>query len=78
MSGLYCNAAFLSCPNVDNLSAFGLFVLSFVSYERIGKWDEERCRKGGRKPYFIELDGTPRWITLYAVTDADIYYNYEA
>lgn len=33
--------------------------------------------KGGRKPYFIELGGTPRWINLYAVADADVYYNYE-
>lgn len=27
---------------------------------------------------FIELGGTPRWINLYAVADADVYYNYEA
>ncbi len=59
-------------------SAFGLSVHSFVSYERIGKRDEERYRKGGRKPYFIELGGIPRWINLYAVADADVYYNYEA
>ncbi len=48
----------------------------FVSYERIGKWDEERYKKGCRKPYFVELCGTPRRINLYAV--ADVYYNYEA
>ena len=64
-------------PYADKPSAFGLFVHSFASYERIGKWDEERYRKGGRKPYFIELCGTPRWINLYAVADADVYYNYE-
>ncbi|MFQ9799824.1 MAG: hypothetical protein ACLR23_13760 [Clostridia bacterium] len=46
--------------------------------ERIGKWDEKRYRKGGRKPYFIKLCGTPRWIKLYAAADADVYYNYEA
>lgn len=65
-------------PYADKASAFGLFVHSLVSYERIGKWDEDRYRKGGRKPYFIELCGTPRWINLYAVADADVYYNYEA
>lgn len=65
-------------PYADKPSAFGLFVHSLVSYERIGKWDEDRYRKGGRKPYFIELCGTPRWINLYAVADADVYYNYEA
>ena len=65
-------------PYADKPSAFGLFVHSFVSYERIGKWDEERYKKGGRKPYFIELGGTPRRINLYAVADADVYYNYEA
>ena len=58
----------------DKPSAFGLSVHRFVSYERIGKWDEERYRKGGRKPYFIKLCGTPRWINLYAVADADVYY----
>ncbi len=62
----------------DKSSAFGLSVHSFGSYERIGKQEEERYRKGGRKPYFIELGGTPRWINLYAVADADVYYNYEA
>ena len=62
----------------DKPSAFGLSVHSFVSYERIGKCDEERYRKGGRKPYFIEFGGTPRWINLYAVADAGVYYNYEA
>lgn len=46
--------------------------------ERIGKWYAERYRRGGRKPYFIELGGTPRWINLYAAADADVYYNYEA
>ena len=65
-------------PYADKPSAFGLSVHSFVSYERIGKRDEERYRKGGRKPYFIELGGIPRWINLYAVADADVYYNYEA
>lgn len=65
-------------PYADKPSAFGLFVHSLVSYERIGKWDEDRYRKGGRKHYFIELCGTPRWINLYAVADADVYYNYEA
>ena len=66
------------CLKVNVSSPFDLSVHSFVSYERIGKWDEERYRKGGRKPYFIELGGTPRWINLYAVADADVYYNYEA
>lgn len=65
-------------PYTDKPGAFGLSVHSFVSYERIGKQEEERYRKGGRKPYFIELGGTPRWINLYAVADADVYYNYEA
>ncbi len=62
----------------DKSSAFGLSVHSFGSYERIGKWDEKRYGKGGRKPYFIEPDGTLRRINLYAVADADVYYNYEA
>ena len=65
-------------PYVDKPSAFGLLVHSFESYERIGKWNEDRYRKGGRKPYFIEFSGTPRRINLYAVADADVYYNYEA
>lgn len=73
-----CSEMFQIKPYADKPSAFGLFVHSFASYERIGKWDEERYRKGGRKPYFIELCGTPRWINLYAVADADVYYNYEA
>ena len=73
-----CSEMFQIKPYTDKPSAFGLSVHSFVSYERIGKWDEERYRKGGRKPYFIELGGTPRWINLYAVADADVYYNYEA
>lgn len=73
-----CSEMFQIKPYADKPSAFGLSVHSFVSYERIGKWDEERYRKGGRKPYFIELGGTPRWINLYAVADADVYYNYEA
>ena len=62
----------------DKPSIFGLFVHSFVSFEKIGKWDAARYAKGGRKPYFIELSGTPRWINPYAVADADVYYNYEA
>ena len=37
-------------PYADKPSAFGLSVHSFVSYERIGKWDEDRYRKGSRKP----------------------------
>jgi hypothetical protein len=65
-------------PYADKPSVFVLSVHSFVSYERIGKWNEERYGKGGRKPYFIELGGTPRWINLYTVADADVYYNYEA
>lgn len=73
-----CSEMFQIKPYADKPSAFGLSVHSFVSYERIGKRDEERYRKGGRKPYFIELGGTPRWINLYAVADADVYYNYEA
>ena len=64
-------------PYSDKPNAFGLFVHSFVSYERIGKWDEDRYRKSGRKPYFIELCGSPRWINLYMVVDEDVYYNYE-
>lgn len=64
-------------PYADKPSTFGLFVRSFVSYERIGKWDKDRCQKGGRKPYFIELCGTPRWINLYVVADADVYYSYK-
>ncbi len=51
-------------PYADKPSAFGLSVHSFGSFERIGKWEEDRYRKGGRKPYFIELGGTPRWINL--------------
>ena len=73
-----CSEMFQIKPYADKPSAFGLSVHSFVSYERIGKWDEERYRKGGRKSYFIKLGGTPRWINLYAVVDADVYYNYEA
>lgn len=73
-----CSEMFQIKPYADKPSAFGLSVHSFVSYERIGKQEEERYRKGGRKPYFIELGGTPRWINLYAVADADVYYNYEA
>lgn len=65
-------------PYADKPNTFGLFVHSFVSYERIGKWDADRYAKGGRKPYFIELCGTPRWINLYMVADEDAYCNYEA
>ena len=64
-------------PYADKPNAFGLFVHSFVSYERIGKWDEDRYKKGGRKPYFIELCSTSRRINLYMVVDEDVYYNYE-
>lgn len=73
-----CSEMFQIKPYADKPSAFGLSVHSFVSYERIGKCNEDRYRKGGKKPYFIELGGTPRWINLYAVADADVYYNYEA
>ncbi len=59
----------------DKPNAFGLPIHSFISYERIGKWDVERCKKGGRKPYFIEICDTPRRINLYAVANEDIYYN---
>lgn len=62
-------------PYADKSNAFGLFVYSFVSYERIGKWDEEKYKKGGRKPYFIEICDAPRQINLYAVANEDIYYN---
>lgn len=55
-------------PYADKPGAFGLFVHSFVSYERIGKWDEKRYKKGGRKPYFVELCGTPRRINLYRMS----------
>ena len=50
-----CSEMFQINPYIDKPSALGLFVHSFVSYERIGKWDEERYKKGGRKPYFINL-----------------------
>ena len=73
-----CSEMFQIKPYADKSSVFGLFVHSFVSDERIGKWDEDRYRKCGRKPDFIELCGTPRWINLYVVADADIYYNYKA
>lgn len=73
-----CSELFQIKWNTDKPSAFGLFVHSFVSYERISKWDEDRYKKGGRKPYFIELGGIPRWINLYALADADVHYNYEA
>ena len=46
-------------PYAEKPSTFGLSVHGFVSYERIGKCDEDRYKKGGRKPYFIELDDTP-------------------
>lgn len=62
-------------PYADKPNAFGLLIHSFISYERIGKWDEERYKKGGRKPYFIEICDTPRRINLYAVADEDIFYN---
>jgi len=73
-----CSEMFQIKSYADKPSVFGLSVHSFVSYEKIGKWDEDRYRKGGRKPYFIELYGMPRWINLYAAADADVYYNYEA
>lgn len=48
-----CSEMFQIKPYADKPSAFGLSVHSFVSYERIDKWDENRYRKSGRKPYFI-------------------------
>lgn len=45
-----CSEMFQIKPYADKPSAFGLTVHSFVSYERVGKWDEERYRKGDRKP----------------------------
>ena len=73
-----CSEMFRIKPYTDKPSTFGLFTHIFVSYERIGKWNSERYKKGGRKPYFIELCGTPRWINLYTVIDEDVYCNYEA
>ena len=62
----------------DKPDTFGLFIHSFKSHERIGRWDAKRYEQGGRKPYYIEHCGTPRWINLYAAADADVYYDYEA
>lgn len=41
-------------PYGDKSNVVGLFIHSFVSYERIQKWDEERYRKSGIEIFFEE------------------------
>ena len=54
-----CSEMFQIKPYADKPSAFGLSVHSFVSYERIGKWDEDRYRKAGKNPYALGWEN--RW-----------------
>ncbi len=52
----------------DDHNSIGMLVHSFVSYERIIKWDGQALFKNPENPYNITVYNTPRILNIYVVT----------
>ena len=51
----------------DEHSTIGFPIHSFSTFERVGKYDEQKNAENAEKPYSIEIGDTKRTINLYAI-----------
>lgn len=51
----------------DKREVYGFKLHSFSTFDKIKKYDDEKCPESAEKPYFIEVGDTERTINLYAI-----------